>query len=99
MTWQIILAITVPTASVIVAAIEARARGKQNIADLRGDHDSLAAKVDEIKTKVDENGTQIGQLVAGQSKLQGTLDTLLAFTRPVATERAVGTPAEEPVGS
>lgn len=92
MDWQIILAIAVPTAAVLIAAIEARGRGKQDIADLRKDHDHLAEKVDDVKDEVT-------QLVSGQAEIKGSLTTLLAFIKPVAAEGVAAQSADEPVGS
>lgn len=56
------------------------------------DHNNLKEQVGKIETDTKT-------LIGGQGEIKGTLDTLLAFSRPVAAEGAVGTPAEEPVGS
>ena len=99
MGWQIILAIAVPTAAVFIAAIEARGRGKQDIADLRKDHDHLAEKVDEVKAEVKSNGDKIVQLAEGQGEIKGSLDTLLVFIKTDSAKGAAVKSADEPVGT
>ena len=79
-----------------IAAIEARGRGKQDIADLRKDQDHLAEKVDEVEAEVKSNGDKIVQLAEGQGEIKGSLDTLLVF---IKTDSAKGEPvksADEP---
>ena len=98
MGWQIILAIAVPTAAVFIAAIEARGRGKQDIADLRKDHDHLAEKVDEVKAEVKSNGDKIVQLTEGQSEIKGNLDALLVFIKTDFAKVAPVKSADEPAG-
>ena len=58
---------------------------------LQQDHNNLKDQVGKIETDTKT-------LIGGQGEIKGTLDTLLAFSRPVAAEGAVGTPAEEPAG-
>lgn len=98
MGWQIILAIAVPTAAVFIAAIEARGRGKQDIADLRKDHDHLAEKVDEVKAEVKSNGDKIVQLTEGQGEIKGNLDALLVFIKTDFAKGAAIKSADEPAG-
>ena len=74
---------------IVIAAIEARGRGKQDIADLRKDHDHLAAKVDAVKAEVKSNGDKIVQLAEGQGEIKGSLDTLLAFIKTDSAQLVV----------
>ena len=85
-------------AAVLIPAIEARGRGKQDIADLRKDHDHLAEKVGEVKAEVKSNGDKIVQLTEEQGEIKGNLDALLVF---IKTDFAKGEPVkseDEPAG-
>ena len=54
---------------------------------LQQDHDNLKEQVGKIETDTKA-------LIGGQNQLQGSMDTLLSFIKPVVTEGTVGKSAD-----